>query len=493
MSAKSVLGRVAAGCLLLALAGCGSHDDGGSFKVGDEGAVKGFIGGVSSEEPQAALIGRDLLSAGGSAADAAAGMYFALSVTYPSAASLGGGGACVVYDTAKNKAELLEFPAGTPRRPGPVAIPANVRGFAALQARYGRLRWERILSPAEQLARFGYPLSRATAQAVAALGPKEQGRVPAFLLNGQGQPLAEGSLVRQLSLGATLARLRTGGINDFYAGASAQQLLQDQTAAGGTLDSDDLRRTVARWAVPSSIAYGNVTLLMPPAPAGGDIFQRLWQPAVQSAGLIGSGKYDRAKFVQASATAYGALGGGMPVGGSGSTGFAAMDSYGQAVACAVTMQQPFGTGRLAAQSGILLAAAPGGPQDESRFLIPVVGANTQSKTAFLAASASGGAAAPAALVQVLASAMAEGKDAEAAEAAPRVFRAGNTAVLLHEPGLTAEQTQSYAGQGLTLAEVSSGLGRVALLYCRNGVPREPKSCRFQTDPRGFGLAIGAAF
>ena len=116
-------------------------DDEDKTPKGELGFVSGFLGGVAADEPRAALIGRDVLSAGGSAADAATAVFFALSVTMPSSASLGGGGVCLAYDNRTKKTEALDFlprapraiPAGTPR---PSAVPGNVRGFFVLHAKY---------------------------------------------------------------------------------------------------------------------------------------------------------------------------------------------------------------------------------------------------------------------------------------------------------------------------------------------------------------------
>ncbi|CAN0574953.1 unnamed protein product [Laminaria digitata] len=122
---------------------------GDSPPEGQVGFVEDNFGGVVSDEPRSALIGRDILSAGGNAVDAAVATYFALSVTYPGAATLGGGGMCVVYRGQDETVEAIDFrPALFASGNRAVMIPGAVRGMFALHARYGRLKWEALLLPA---------------------------------------------------------------------------------------------------------------------------------------------------------------------------------------------------------------------------------------------------------------------------------------------------------------------------------------------------------
>ncbi|TAN70519.1 MAG: gamma-glutamyltransferase, partial [Magnetospirillum sp.] len=107
----SMLGRgrwIAAAAAILAVGACDTVE---KRPVGTVGHVRGFAGMVAADEPRAALAGRNVLSAGGTAVDAATAMYFTLAVTYPSAASLGGGGSCIVHDNGGKKTEVMEFPA----------------------------------------------------------------------------------------------------------------------------------------------------------------------------------------------------------------------------------------------------------------------------------------------------------------------------------------------------------------------------------------------
>ena len=77
----------------------------------------------------------------------------------------------------------------------------------------------------------------------------------------------------------------------------------------------------------------------------------------------------------------------------GATGFAALDANGQAAACAVTLNGPFGSGH-SADAGVVLAASPASPAGISgAFLTPMI-VTDPANIVTLAGAGSGGPMAP---------------------------------------------------------------------------------------------------
>ncbi len=273
--------------MLLATSSCSSVGLGGDETApqnGHPGYVTGFLGGVVADEPQAALVARDVLSAGGTAADAAVALGFALSVTLPSRAGLGGGGACLTYapDTGgpgKGVPQAIMFVPPAPSHPGdadrPAAVPMLARGLFALHARYGNRRFESLITPAEELARRGTSASRAFVRDLSVVaGPlaADPGAFAVFFPGGK--PLTEGAQFIQPGLGATLAQLRTAGVGDFYQGTLAHVLVDSAHDAGAGLSLTDLRGALPTTLVPLSLPIGDDTATFLPPPADGGLAAR---------------------------------------------------------------------------------------------------------------------------------------------------------------------------------------------------------------------------
>ena len=80
----------------------------------------------------------------------------------------------------------------------PAAAPMLARGLFALHARYGRRPFESLVSPAEQLARFGAPVSRAFARDLAVVaGPLAGDPEAAGIFLPSGRAPAEGDMLMQ--------------------------------------------------------------------------------------------------------------------------------------------------------------------------------------------------------------------------------------------------------------------------------------------------------
>lgn len=525
--------------LSVGLAACSG---GAKVEQGAIGYVEGFLGGVVADEPRAALAGRDILSAGGSAADAATAMYFTLAVTLPSRAGLAGGGMCLAFDEATGKTEALDFTARVPAiiptgSDRPSAIPANPRGFFALQARHGRLQWREVVAPAEQLARFGHAVSRAFAQDLAAIGPAlyADGGARTIFSNSAGVPAQAGDTIKQLNLAAALGLIRARGVGPFYTGPYARTLVDAVARAGGSLSIEDLRGYTPVWRDTLRVEIGSEVAHFAPPPAAASTVA-----AVMLAMLIEDGAFDgadearRAQILSemglrafADRETWLNAAGEASVAGQtlldpdriegllrdfapehrsavgrftlppqdrhetpSATVFAAADPMGNAVSCAVTMNSAFGTGRVAPGTGLLLAAAPGIGGRGPIGLAPMLVSNENSHEFLFAAGASGGVTAPSALANVAARVLLGEEGLEAAIAAPRVHLSGAPDVTYHEPGLDADAVSALAAAGHRTA-ATPVIGQVNVLSCPDGLPAEPDTCHMAADPRGLGLAVGS--
>ncbi|MGI3776863.1 MAG: gamma-glutamyltransferase [Janthinobacterium lividum] len=510
-------GVASAAALGVSLGGCGAASGVHDFFLGGgsgatQQALTGFIGGAAADEPQAALAARAVLAQGGTAADAAVALAFTLSVTLPSRASLGAGGACVAYQPRESGAgggvpQAIMFTPIAPAAPGagadrPAAVPMMARGMFLLHALYGSRPFESLVAPAEQLARFGTPVSRAFAQDLAEVGgplladpnaravfgaggaaavaadgvadgaaggvaararPGRRGAVGAgaggglAAAGGGGATLAEGAVMTQPALGATLAQLRVAGVGDFYQGGLAAKLVHGAAVAGGGLAATDLRTALPHAVAPLVVAAGTDQVAFVPEPADGGVaaaagFQALLRSPEDMAGAQARA-VAAAAAVRAGADAKAALAGGG--GGAAlpalpaSTSFVVIDRHGEAVACALTMDNLFGTGRVAAGTGVLLAASPA-------LARPMLAAAVEWNANLHAFRAAAGGSGQEGAALAVAAGLEDARRSGRAMAAP-----------VPEPG------------------------RANVASCARYLPGTEESCHVATDPRGAGLAVGS--
>lgn len=517
--------RIAAALLTLGLLGaCGP-----SAQQQIEARTRTFLGGVVADEPRAALAGLRALEQGGTAADAVVATFFALTVTYPVAAGIGGGGVCLAYDGLGQIAESIDFLPREAEAGGTIAVPGSVRGMAAVHARFGRLRWTQVVQPGEELARFGHDASRALARSVDAYvtttGNTNLGR----LTPGGNRP-GEGQRIEQPELADLLALIRARGAGDLYGGEAGRAFVDATSVGGGRVSMEDLRRFLPEWTRSTRADLGVLGFHTAPGPAsGGPLASMIWTMVTDQQRYVRANAEERAHLMaEAIVRAFGDRAAGAelsafrsatlmngfdfarrtgstnpaPVdlspwanaGSDGSTSLVAVDRVGNAIACSLTMNAPFGVGRLAAVLGTFPAPArplgpPGWLRTGSDYLTPALLTNTQTGELVVAMAANGGPAAAPAAVTIALRGVIDAQPLPVSLATPRILATARPDKVFVEAG-----TDPGVRAGLTrrghVVEEGRQFGQVAAILCFGGLRLDPLGCQFASDRRGFGLATG---
>lgn len=476
---------------------------------------------VVADDPTAVTAAQEIVTRGGSAADAAVALYFTMAVTMPSVASLGGGGVCLVHDPKRKRTEMLDFVATVPKSglakgDRPSAVPGNVRGMAVLHNRYGRLAWAELLAKAESLARGGVIMSSAAAQELArAAGPLfADEQVRAVFATRSGQPYGAGDSMRQVDLAVTLGQIRAHGAGAFYTGNLANRLVAGVERAGGSLAKSDLRDMVPQWRAAPSIPFeeGKLFVAGPPA-LGGVATAQMWQmlmtdaryreaPAEERLHLLAEvarrALNDRRKLLIANGSVDGEAeqllsaqharslmsnydpGAATPVTAfqarpedtqenPSGTGFIVVDGTGLAVACNVTLYNSFGTGRVVPGIGIFLAQAPGVGSRNPYSLSPVIVTGPEGKIFRFAAAGAGGGAVPPAIINVAARTLLDGTPLIDAMTGGRVYANPASPSVVVETSESPPRVETLVRRGHDVHQLDA-LARLNVIHCESGLP-----------------------
>ncbi|CAE6470101.1 unnamed protein product [Rhizoctonia solani] len=222
----------------------------------------GKHGAVATEVKQCSDLGVGLLKQGGNAADAMIGAQLCVGTVAAYHSGIGGGGFMLVrspngsYETidfrefAPGAATELMYAnkTGSPSQVGglAVAVPGELRGFEVLHKRYGKLPWKKIFEPVIKLAK-GFQVSRELAK----------------ILTGNLTYITEDPL--------WAAVYAPNGVDAFYTGSIANNMIAKAQANGGIITLDDLKRYQVVIRKPVQIKYRNYTITSCPAPSSGII------------------------------------------------------------------------------------------------------------------------------------------------------------------------------------------------------------------------------
>ena len=245
-------------------------------------AVHAAHGVVATSHPAAARVGRDVLRAGGSAVDAAVATAVALTVVEPTSNGIGGDAFALVWDGTE-----LHGYNGSGRAPASltveavcagghsavpttgwasVTVPGQVRAWADLHERFGRLPWRRVIEPAIDLAAQGCPVPPVVAhywqRGIAASDRRTGPEFGAFrsTFAPRGTAPQAGERVSLLGHARTLERIAEHGAADFYTGEIAAAVAEFASQTGGFITAEDLTEHRGEWVEPVTSAYQGLRL-----------------------------------------------------------------------------------------------------------------------------------------------------------------------------------------------------------------------------------------
>jgi len=259
--------------------------------------VIGSHGIVASRSLMASEVGIEIMKQGGNAIDAAVAVGFALSVTYPSAGNLGGGGFMVIH-LANGEEYALDFREVAPKlahsdmyldKKGEiikglsttgylsVGVPGSVDGLLKAQERFGKLTRKEIIEPAFYLAYDGFILSSDLADQFSKQLPTMES-YPASIKKfaNKGKPYKTGDIWSQPDLAYTLKFIARKGRAGFYEGKIAKLIIKEIQAGGGQISLDDLKNYQSKWREPIKSTYHDYTIIgMPPPSSGGILIAQM--------------------------------------------------------------------------------------------------------------------------------------------------------------------------------------------------------------------------
>ena len=239
-------------------------------------------GMACSSQPLAAAVGRDILKAGGNAADAAIAMAAMVSVTEPTMNGLGGDCTILVHWSGAvfglngsgragsrmtiDNLRAAGFSSMPQAGAATVTVPGALDGYLQLHERFGSMDLSALVEPAAADAEEGFAVGAKIAQVwewgASKLKRFSQDASP--YLPG-GLPPKPGQIFRQKDLARTWRSIVKHGRGAFYGGEIRDRILAALRTAGGFLVGEDFDEMQAEWVEPIRGRYrGHSILELPP-------------------------------------------------------------------------------------------------------------------------------------------------------------------------------------------------------------------------------------
>ncbi len=238
---------------------------------------------------EATKAGHKILKMGGNAFDAMIATDLALSVVYPNAGNLGGGG-FMVYRTSNSQYGSIDYREKAPllssenmyldkngniiknlSREGSLSIgvPGTVAGLFEVYEKFGTLPLDSIFKPALELAKDGFKLTKKQADLFNSSKSK-------ILINSDSLSLFNKDFKKDMifsndKLYKTLKYLLKNGVEGFYDGDISKEIINYVSKKGGILTKEDFLLYKPVWRKPFIFEYDDLKIITMGLPSSGGI------------------------------------------------------------------------------------------------------------------------------------------------------------------------------------------------------------------------------
>ena len=244
---------------------------------------------VVCARPEASAIGIDIMKQGGNAFDAMIATDLALTVAYPFAGNIGGGG-FMVYRTKDGKTGALDYREKAPMAASKnmyldkdgnvikgkstlgamaIGIPGTVAGLFEVHEKFGSLPFEKLIQPAINLAKKGVVVTKKQAERLNKYKKYfTEANDHTILLDKEWK---EGDTIKYPNLAETFTRIKEQGRDGFYKGKTADMLVNYVHKLGGIITKKDLESYNAKWRKPVEFTYKDLKIIAMSPPSSGGI------------------------------------------------------------------------------------------------------------------------------------------------------------------------------------------------------------------------------
>jgi len=249
--------------------------------------VYGCRGMICSNSPLAASVGIKVLQEGGNAFDAALAVAAVETVVIVPACGLGGDSFVLLYEaktgklTGVNSSGVAATGATSAYYrsqghrvmpldgPHAVSVPGEVAAWAEIHQRFCTKPFAQLLDSAVGYAEHGFPIPPGIGHSFASNAAKlAQFPSTASVLLGTGAPLKEGDILVNPDLARSLQLVAQGGADEFYRGDLARRMVQG-LQAGGLFTAADFAGHQAEVYEPIATTYRGYTVYQTRPPSQG--------------------------------------------------------------------------------------------------------------------------------------------------------------------------------------------------------------------------------